>query len=67
MRIVRETMEKPYGNEDGEYEDLTVGNLIEALKKLPEDYQISYDSFSCVPCKGALTIDHDSRMVCIND
>ncbi|HBI00880.1 MAG TPA: hypothetical protein DDY18_04570 [Flavobacterium sp.] len=48
-------------------EDLTVGDLKEALKNVPDDYQVSFDSFSIVPAKEQLSIDHDSRMICIND
>jgi hypothetical protein len=59
-------IEQPYENTKEANDDLTVKDLKEMLKGLPDDYAVSFDSALGRCVKGDFTIYHDTRRISIN-
>ena len=57
---------QPYCTQEDRNEKVTAGMMIEMLKKIPEDYLVSFDSACGRVVKGDFTIYNDSKEVSIN-
>jgi hypothetical protein len=59
-------IETPFAKDTDAWEQVTVGMLKKMLEKLPDDYQIKYDSACGHINKGDFTIYHDDKTISIN-
>jgi len=61
-------VEYPYAESDKKnYDQVTVKEMIEMLKKVPGDYEVSFDSGYGSVHKRDFAINHDNKKISIND
>lgn len=58
-------IERPY-KDSGNWEQITVRDLIEMLKQAPLDYEVKFDSAMGQIMKSDFTIYHDSKEISLN-
>lgn len=58
--------ERPFKDDKDGYKELTVKDLIEVLKTLPENYLVTFNNCAGIAYKEDLTIYHDQKAVSIN-
>jgi hypothetical protein len=59
-------IERPFATDKDRWDAVTVADLIKALKRLPQGYTITYDTFCASIMKQGIKVDHNDETVSLS-